>query len=115
MSRFKGTPKTVAASTMAMSSVADSRAPLFAPPPLPEVRAKTFQPWPVNDVGSSSIVASLGFFLYCTYVLSGFANDWALRLFGNKAYISTIALSLRPLAWLLRGNAVRGRPGSIGR
>ena len=116
MSRFKGTPKTVVTSTMAMSSVADSRAPLFvAPAPLHEVRPKTFQPWPVNDVGSPSIVASVGFFLYCTYVLSGFANDWALRLFGNKAYISTIALVLLPVAWLLSGNALRGLQRPVGR
>jgi O-antigen ligase len=108
MSRFKNTPKTVAASTMDMSSVANARAPLFTPAPFREVQSKTFQPLPVQDAGSPSIVASVGFFLYCAYVLSGFANDWALRLFGNKAYISTIAVVLLPVAWLLSGNALRG-------
>jgi hypothetical protein len=115
MSRFKNTPKTVAASTVAMSRVADSPAPLLAPAPFRQVHPKTFPPLPVNDVGSPSIVASVGFFLYCAYVLSGFANDWALRLFGNKAYISTIALVLLPVAWLLSGNALRGLQRPMGR
>src|SRR6266849_1035388 len=115
MSRFKNTPKTVAASTMSMSSVANARAPLFAPAPFPQVHPKTFQPLPVNDVGSPSIVASVGFFLYCAFVLSGFANDWAMKLMGNKAYISTIALVLLPVAWLLSGNALCGLQRPVGR
>lgn len=114
MSRFKTTPKTVAASTMAMSGVANP-APLLAPAPFRQVHPKTFQPLPVNDEGSPSIVASVGFFLYCAYILSGFANDWAMRLMGNKAYISTIALVLLPVAWLLSGNALRGLQRPVGR
>jgi O-antigen ligase len=111
MSRFKNTPETVAASTIAMSSVANTPAPLLAPAPF----RQAFQPLPVNDAGSPSIVASVGFFLYCAYVLSGFANDWAMRLMGNKAYISTIALVLLPVAWLLSGNALRGLQRPMGR
>jgi len=115
MSRFKNTPKTVAASTMAMSSVANTPAPLLAPASFRQVHPKTFEPLPVNDAGSPSIVASVGFFLYCTYVLSGFANDWAMRLLGNKAYISTIVVVLLPVAWLLSGNALRGLQRPVGR
>jgi len=115
MSRFKNSPKRVAASTIAVSSVANPHAPLFAPAPFRQVHPKTFQPLSENDVGSPNIVASVGFFLYCAYVLSGFANDWALRLFGNKAYISTIALVLLPVAWLLSGNALRGLQRPAGR
>jgi hypothetical protein len=115
MSRFKNTPRTVAASALATSSVHSARAPLFAPAPFRQVQPKTFQPLPVNDGGSPNIVVSVGFFLYCAYVLSGFANDWAMRLMGNKAYISTIALVLLPVAWLLSGNALRGLQRPAGR
>jgi hypothetical protein len=115
MSRFKNTPRTVTTSTMATSSVHSPRTPLFAPAPFRQVQPKTFQPLPVNDGGSPSIVASVGFFLYCTYILSGFANDWALRLFGNKAYISTVTLVLLPVAWLLSGTAFRGLHRPMGR
>jgi len=60
-------------------------------------------------------VASFGFFLYCAYLLSGFANDWAIKLLGNKAYISTITVVLLPFAWLLSGNALRGLKRPVGR
>jgi O-antigen ligase len=46
--------------------------------------------------------------LFCVYLLSGFANDWSLHLFGSKAYFSTVTLVLLPLAWLFSGNALRG-------
>ena len=46
--------------------------------------------------------------MYSIYVLSGFANDWSLHVFGVKAYLSTITLVLLPLAWLFSGKALRG-------
>jgi O-antigen ligase len=61
------------------------------------------------------MVASIGFFLYCACLLSGFANDWAMKLLGNKAYISTITLVLLPVPWLLSGNALRGLQRPVGR
>jgi len=119
MSRFKTSPKTVgastvAASTVAASSVSDSRARLFAPARLRQA-ALSSKPLPISEAGSPNIVASFGFFLYCTYLLSGFANDWAMKLMGNKAYISTIALVLLPVPWLLSGNALRGLQRPVGR
>lgn len=53
-------------------------------------------------------IETAGFVLFCFYLLSGFANDWSLRLFGAKAYLSTATLFLLPVAWLLSGNALRG-------
>jgi hypothetical protein len=47
--------------------------------------------------------------LYCAYLLSGVASDWAIRLIGTKAYISIITLVLPPFAWLLSGIALRGQ------
>jgi len=53
--------------------------------------------------------------LFSVYLLSGFANDWALRLIGSKAYLSAITLALLPVAWLFSGNALAGFHGRIGR
>jgi O-antigen ligase len=53
--------------------------------------------------------------LFCVYLLSGLANDWSLRLFGSKAYLSAVTLLLLPLAWLLSGNAPRGLHTRTGR
>jgi O-antigen ligase len=114
MSRFKNVPKTVAASTIAVT-VADSRAPLFATAPLRQATTNTSRPLAVKAPASPNIMAAVGFWLYCAYLLSGFANDWALRLFGNKAYISTIVVVLLPVAWLLSGNAFRGLQRPMGR
>ncbi len=63
---------------------------------------------------SSNPIANAGFVLYCIYVLSGFANDWSLHVFGVKAYLSTITLVLLPLAWLFSGNALRGLRSGAG-
>ena len=57
---------------------------------------------------SSNPILNAGFVLYCIYVLSGFANDWSLHVFGVKAYLSTVTLVLLPLAWLFSGKALRG-------
>ena len=61
-----------------------------------------------------ALVPTLGFVLYSVYVLSGFANDWSLHIFGVKAYLSTVTLVLLPLAWLFSGNALRGLRSSPG-
>ncbi len=62
----------------------------------------------------SNPIANAGFVLYCIYVLSGFANDWSLHVFGVKAYLSTITLVLLPFAWLFSGNALRGLRSGAG-
>ncbi len=53
--------------------------------------------------------------MFCAYLLSGFANDWALRLIGSKAYLSAVTLALLPLAWLFSGTALNGFHTRIGR
>jgi len=47
-------------------------------------------------------------------MLSGFANDWSLRLFGTKAYLSAVTLILLPMAWMFSGQALRGLRSSVG-
>jgi O-antigen ligase len=59
-------------------------------------------------VSPSSPIAGLGFVLFSIYLLSGFANDWSLHLFGVKAYLSAVTLALLPLAWIFSGQALRG-------
>jgi len=59
-------------------------------------------------------IENAGFALYCIYVLSGFANDWSLHVFGTKAYLSTVTLVLLPLAWLFSGKALRGLRSATG-
>ncbi len=115
MSRFKNSPRTAAVSPVTAISLADSRAHLFAPAPLRQAVAIGTKSLPVSDTASSNIVASFGFILYCAYLLSGLANDWAIKLIGNKVYISNITLVLLPFAWLLSGNALRGLKRPVGR
>jgi len=115
MSRFKNSPRTAAASAVTATSVADSRAHLFAPAPLRHAVTTGTKSLPASDTGTSNIVASFGFILYCAYLLSGLANDWAIKLIGNKVYISNITLVLLPVAWLLSGNALRGLKRPVGR
>jgi hypothetical protein len=114
MSRFKNSPRPFAGTTA--TTVADSsRLNLFAPAPLRPAVPISSQPDPFSEDASPNMVASLGFVLYCAYLLSGIANDWAMRLIGNKVYISNITLVLLPFAWLLSGNALRGLKRPVGR
>jgi O-antigen ligase len=62
----------------------------------------------------TGLVGQVGFVWYSAYLLSGFANDWSLHLFGVKAYLSAVTLMLLPLAWLFSGNALRGLRSGVG-
>jgi O-antigen ligase len=69
----------------------------------------------LKSAHSTGLIATAGFVLFCVYLLSGFANDWALRLIGSKAYLSAITLALLPVAWLFSGDALAGFHTRIGR
>ena len=60
-------------------------------------------------------MTTAGFVLYGAYLLSGLANEWSLRLLGGKAYISTVAVALLPVAWLMSGNITRSMRHPLGR
>ena len=62
----------------------------------------------------TNALTTLGFVLYCVYLLSGFLNDWSMMLFGHKAYLSTVSLIVLPVLWVFSGNAVRGLHHSVG-
>ena len=55
------------------------------------------------------------FVVLCAYLLSASANEIALHAFHSKAYISTIAVPLLPLAFLVSGAVMRGFRNAIGR
>src|SRR5579864_7505293 len=114
MSRFKSTPKSPPASTLPAPVAAIALANRIAPRPSKQPTGGTAKAL-VTPEADSNIVASFGFFLYCAYSLSGFANDWAMRLLGNRVYISTVTLLLLPVPWLLSGNMFRGLRRPVGR
>src|SRR3984893_10685550 len=71
-------------------------------------------PVPATPANRTNVLATAGFVLYCIYLLSGYANDWSMMLFGRKAYLSTFSLVLLPVVWLLSGNAARGLRHGMG-
>lgn len=56
-----------------------------------------------------------GFGLMCIFSLSGYANEFAMRSFHVKAYISTVSWVLLPLLLVLSGNLLRGLRDITGR
>ncbi len=111
MSRFNNPAKALPANTLTGS--------LPDPGPYPRVASESVSSAAQQSstgtlADSSSMLATIGFFLYCTYLLSGYANDWAMRLLGDKAYLSTVAVVLLPVVWLLSGQPFRGLQTRIG-
>lgn len=68
----------------------------------------------VVSPADASPMVSVGFRLFLTLLLAGYLNDWSFRLLGGKAYLSTIAVVLVPLAWLASGQALAGFKRSTG-
>jgi O-antigen ligase len=83
--------------------------PQFRPPPPPP-----FSKLPLDvpsDLGAApageSPLVAIGFVAFCTLLVSGMINDWALLMFGGKGYISTVMVVITPALWLASGNALR--------
>ena len=98
-----------------------------APPPLTRIQAmaepaqylvaplaaEAAVPIPEEHYGA---VQRAGFAVLCIYILSGYANDFSLRLFHNKAYLSIVAELLLPVLLLFSGaifRALRVRAGKL--
>ncbi len=62
----------------------------------------------------SSFGQRAGFALLCIFTISGYANEFATRLFHVKAYISTVSWVLLPLLLLLSGNLFSAFRSKIG-
>jgi hypothetical protein len=55
------------------------------------------------------------FVLLCIYIVSNLANDWALRLLGQRAFLSLITGVTLPLVCFAAGTAFRGLRHPLGR
>ena len=84
---------------------------IYCAPARPDIASRPFAP----AQAAFTPIATAGFILFCVYLLSGFANDWSLRWFGSKAYLSAVTLLLLPPAWLFSGSALRGFHTRTGR
>lgn len=60
------------------------------------------------------LLDKLGFFMLCAYMVSGFANEWAIRFGAGKAYLSTATMLLLPVIWLASGKRLRGLTHPMG-
>ncbi len=63
----------------------------------------------------ATVFQSLCFKALCIYLLSGYINDITLRLFHNKAYLSTVTVFIVPLVFVLTGTISRGLRHPIGK
>ena len=80
---------------------------------LPVLRRQTAAVVP--SAGDVSFAQQAGFAVLCVFVISGYANEFAMRIFHGKAYLSTVALAAMPLLLAASGNLVRGLRDVIGR
>ena len=62
-----------------------------------------------------SLLQRVGFAVLCIFSISGYLNEFAVRLFHVKAYISTVSWALLPVLLLLSGNMFRGFRDVTGR
>jgi O-antigen ligase len=69
---------------------------------------------PLNP-GDVTLGQKVGFLILCIYMISGYANEFAIRALGAKAYISTVSLAILPIAWVISGNMLRGLRDTMGR
>ena len=67
------------------------------------------------SVFEDSLIQRAGFALMCIFAVSGYANEFALRYFHVKAYISTVSWVALPLLLILSGNSLRGLRDRTGR
>ncbi len=61
-----------------------------------------------------NIFQKLGLWTLIAYLLSSSANEWTLRLFGGKAYLSSVGLVLLPIFFLISGTPVRSLKDRLG-
>jgi O-antigen ligase len=67
------------------------------------------------SASDATLMQQAGFVLMCLFVVSGYANEFALRYFHVKAYISTVSWVALPLLLVLSGNLLRGLRDVTGR
>jgi hypothetical protein len=80
-----------------------------APSPAPS-HSLVLEPSPAD----TGLGQGIGFVVLCVFAISGYANEFAIRLFHTKAYISTVSWVLLPILLVLSGNLLRGFRDRIG-
>ena len=102
-------PPSTSSATAPVEANEISAPPLVSPPSGNRFSSDVSAPVQLN------ILQQACFFILCTYLLSGFANEFSSRLFHGKAYISTVTVVLLPLLLLSTGKALRGLQVPLGR
>lgn len=67
------------------------------------------------SASDATLMQWAGFGLMCIFAVSGYANEFALRYFHVKAYISTASWVVLPVLLVLSGNLLRGLRDVTGR
>ena len=91
--------------------------PVASPlPKPPSISTNTFQPSlsSTTVVEATDLPATLGFGVFCVYILSGQLNEWTMRYLGGKAYLSIGTLLLLPVLWLASRTRFRGLQHTVG-
>jgi len=109
MSRFNN-PKALPTLTPPAASVARVEPRVVAAGTTPVVRLPAAIPEP-----HSSFLQTACFVTLCAYLLSSYANEFAFRFMGGKAYLSTVTLVVMPVFFFLNGHALRGMAIRLGK
>lgn len=104
MSKFNNPSRALAPAPPAPAPPRQSFRPEPSLPPAPT--ARTLAEVEAPPPGESPLVA-IGFTAFSLLLISAMLNDWALMLFGGKAYLSVVMVMLTPALWLASGNALR--------
>lgn len=62
-----------------------------------------------------ALLQTIGFYTLLLYLCSGTLNDWTMRLFGGKAYLSAVTLVALPFLFLMSGGALNGIKHRVGK
>jgi O-antigen ligase len=66
------------------------------------------------SLSDAGLAQQMGFVVLCIFSISAYANEFAVRFFHTKAYISTVLWVLLPVLLILSGNLLRGLRDTIG-
>jgi len=100
--------------TASLTPRAEASKELSTPQPIPAGGSDAVTPVQ-SSTEREGFIQRVGFFVFCAYILSGYANDFSLRLFHTKSYISIVTELSLPLLLAFSGAAFRGFQVRAGR
>lgn len=83
--------------------------------PRPAAASSAASPFIETSKQDAGLAQRAGFAVLCLLVVAAYANEFAVRLFHVKAYVSTVSWFLLPVLLVLSGNLLRGLRDVIGR